>query len=42
MNFKELLASEDALTLAQRTMGLPLTKALKSFAVAFDDTAEDS
>ena len=42
LNFNDMLASEDALTLAQRTMGLPLTKALKSFAAAFDDAAEDS
>lgn len=42
MNFKDLLDSEDALTLAQLVMGLPLTKALKSFAAAFDDAAEDS
>ena len=40
LNFKELLASEDSLALAQSVMGLPLTKVLKSFAAAFDDAAE--
>ena len=41
-NFGEVLASSDALTLAQEVMGLPITRALKSIAVAFDDSAEDS
>ena len=41
-DFKKLLAEEDSLTLAQMVMGLPLSKALESLAVMFDDTAEDS
>lgn len=41
-DFVKLLASEDSLTLAQEVMGLPITTALKSIAVAFDDAAEDS
>lgn len=39
-DFKKLLTEEDSLTLAQMIMGLPLTKALESMAVMFDDTAE--
>lgn len=41
-DFAKLLVSEDSLTLAQEVMGLPITQALKSLAVAFDDAAEDS
>jgi len=41
-NFSEVLASEDALTLAQAVMGSPITQALKSIAVALDDATEDS
>ena len=42
-NFGEVLDSADALTLAQEVMGLPITRALKSIAAAFDDdSAEDS
>lgn len=40
--FDEVLATEDALTLAQEVMGSPITQALKSIAVAFDYAAEDS
>lgn len=42
LNFNDMLAAEDSLALAQSVMGLPLTKALKSFAATFDDAAEDS
>lgn len=42
LNFSELLASEDAFTLAQEVMSLPLTKALDNIAVAFDDIPEES
>ena len=42
LNFVDLLETEDALTLAQAVMGSPITQALKSIAVAFDDAAEDS
>ena len=41
--FGEVLASADALTLAQEVMGSPITQALKSISIAFDDdSAEDS
>ena len=42
VNFDTLLEEADSLTLAQAVMGLPITQALKSLAVAFDDAAEDS
>lgn len=41
LNFVELLATEDALTLAQAVMGSPITQALNGIADAFDDAAED-
>lgn len=41
-DFGKLLATEDSLTLAQEVMGLPITQALNSLKVAFDDAAEDS
>ena len=41
-DFNELLYSEDEIKLAQEVMGLPISKALNSIAIAFDDTAEDS
>lgn len=42
LNFVDVLKSTDALTLAQAVMGSPITQALKSIALAFDDAAEDS
>lgn len=39
-DFKDLLAEEDSLALAQKVMGLPLTKSLKN--ISLDDAAEDS
>ena len=42
LNFVDLLETEDALTLAQAVMGSPITQALKSISIAFDDAAEDS
>ena len=42
VDFNQLLAEEDSLTLAQEVMGLPITKALESIAILFDDAAEDS
>lgn len=41
-NFSEVLAAEDALTLAQEVMGSPITQALKNIALAFGDAVEDS
>ena len=41
-DFNKMLAEEDSLTLAQEVMGLPITTALESLAVMFDDAAEDS
>ena len=42
LDFSKMLVAEDSLTLAQEVIGLPITAALKSLAVAFDDAAEDS
>lgn len=42
LNFVDVLETEDALTLAQEVMGSPITQALKSISIAFDDAAEDS